>query len=141
VNPVKSPDVFISYSHADSVWVRRFSDALRESGVTAWLDVDEISPGEDLRTALEEALRSSEAVAFVLSHSTPASSPSLLFEIGAAIGMNKRLLPIVEPGLSSSDVPLDLRHRRWIVRREPAETAREVAAALARALPPAAAAT
>src|SRR5688572_25405208 len=112
---MKSPKLFISYSHDDVTWVRPFADELKQQGVQVWLDLDRIPAGASLDAALERGLRDCEAVAFVLGKSTRIDSPTLMFEIGAALGGEKRLLPIVEPGVPVSHLPLDLRKRRWIV--------------------------
>ena len=53
----RSYDVFLSYSSASQPWVRKFTDALTASGVSAWFDAHEILPGERWQAQIERALR------------------------------------------------------------------------------------
>lgn len=125
----RNPKVFISYPREESSWVQGFADSLRERGVDVWFDRYEIQAGDDFRKSLEAGMRHSDGVVFLLT--TPAArNPSLLFEIGAAMGMGKRVIPIVTPGMDPAAIPVDLRLRGWVVRGEPASTAMEVASAL-----------
>ncbi|MGH6690032.1 MAG: toll/interleukin-1 receptor domain-containing protein, partial [Gammaproteobacteria bacterium] len=63
---MNEPQVFISYSHDDVEWVRRFAEALRQQNVNVWLDEWQINAGEPLREAIEAGLRSSDAIVSVL---------------------------------------------------------------------------
>jgi hypothetical protein len=56
----------------------------------------------------------------------PTSKPNLFFELGAAIGMGKRVVPIVPKDLDPSVLPLDLRLRRYLIRDTPEQTAEEL---------------
>ena len=124
-----TPKVFISYSHDDTEWVRSFAEALRDQNVDVWFDEWSVAPGEPLVDAIEVGLRESETIVFVISRSN-ALSPNVLFELGAAIGMGKRTIPIVSKDLDLSLVPFDLRKRRFIVKGPPAEIAQVVASAV-----------
>src|SRR5947209_17176932 len=77
-------DVFLSYSSASQPWVRKFTDALTASGITAWFDAHEILPGERWQDQIEKALRQSRVLIMVL---TPESiqRPWTFFELGAAL--------------------------------------------------------
>src|SRR5207302_3905691 len=88
-----------------------------------------IAAGESLRTALETALRESDAIVAVVSPSN-ARSPNVYFELGVALGMGKRLIPIVSEDLDRSAIPFDLRLRRFVTKGSPEEAAREVAEAV-----------
>lgn len=125
------PKVFISYSHNDSEWVREFANALKDLNVAVWLDEWEIAAGESLIDALEAGLRESAVIVAVLSPSNVVS-PNVLFELGFAVGMGKRLIAIFSRDVVTSTIPFDLRSRRFLIQGRPDETAREVAAALKR---------
>lgn len=56
--------------------------------------------------------------------------PNLFFELGAAIGMGKRVVPIVPKAIDLGTLPLDLRLRRYLVRDTPEQTAEELSATL-----------
>ena len=126
---MSEPKVFISYSHDDTEWVRRFAEALRAQSVSVWLDVWQVNPGESLRDAIEAGLRSSDAIVAVLTP-TNVHRPNVAFEFGVALGMGKRLIPIVPADLESSAIPFGLRTRRYLTKGEPDEAAREVAEAV-----------
>ena len=78
---MNEPKVFISYSHDDAEWVRRFAEALRQQNVNVWLDEWQVSGCEPLREAIEAGLRSSDAIVPVLSRANT-QRPNVLFELG-----------------------------------------------------------
>jgi hypothetical protein len=123
------PRVFISHSAVDADWARSFAQALQQRGVTVWFDEFDVRPGESLREALEAGLRGSEVLVALLDPEHPAR-PNLFFELGAAIGMGKKVVPIVPKGVDPSDLPLDVRLRRYLVRDSPEHTAEELSNAL-----------
>jgi len=124
-----NPQIFISYSKVDADWARSFADALKQRGIRVWLDQFQIAAGESVRDALEEGLRDSDVFVALID---PDSSlkPSLFFELGAAIGMGKRVVPIVPRELDISKLPIELRSRRYLMRDSPEDTAEELAHAL-----------
>jgi hypothetical protein len=121
--------VFISHTTRDREWARSFAKALKERGVSVWFDEFDVQPGEPWREALESGLRNSEVFVALLDAETPAK-PNLFFELGAAIGMGKRVVPIVPKGIDLGALPLDLRLRRYLVRDSPEQTAEELSATL-----------
>jgi len=129
--------IFISYSHSDTdkTWVREFARVLESKGIAVWLDVERLRAGESLPKGIESGLRSSETIVTLI---TPENvkRPNLLFEIGAAMGMGKQVIPIISGGLDGSQVPYALRDRMFIVQKSPRETAEVVAVELARAKDP-----
>ena len=126
---MSGPKVFISHSHGDTEWVRQFAEALRKQDVDVWLDEWQIKPGDLWQEKIEDGLRSSDAIVLVLSRMN-AQSPDVAFEFGAAIGMGKRLIPIVSSDLEGSEIPPAFRNRRYLIRGAPDEAAREVAQAV-----------
>ncbi len=121
--------VFISHTAADADWARSFAQALKQRGVSVWFDEFDVRPGESLREALESGLRGSDILVALLDAEFPAK-PNLFFELGAAIGMGKRVVPIVPKGMDPSALPLDVRLRRYLVRDTPEHTAEELSATL-----------
>jgi TIR domain len=121
--------VFISHTAHDTEWARSFAKALKERGVSVWFDEFDVQPGEPLRDALESGLRNSDVFVALLDAEAPAK-PNLFFELGAAIGMGKRVVPIVPKGIDLGALPLDLRLRRYLVRGTPEQTAEELSANL-----------
>jgi hypothetical protein len=84
--------VFISYSSKDSQYARALSRALEERGLGNWY-VRLARTEEPVRRQLEQALESSSLYVFLLSEDA-LTSPSIFFELGAALGSGKRIMPI-----------------------------------------------
>src|SRR5690349_12319222 len=90
----KDFDVFISYNQRDKGWASKFAEELKAQGVHAWFDEAEIAIGDRYGDAVADALRAAKVVAVVIGPNY-AASPSSAFELGAAVGGNKRIIPIV----------------------------------------------
>jgi hypothetical protein len=129
---MNKPKIFISYSSHDIDWARSFAKALKERDVSVWFDEFDLSPGEPLREGLEAALRDSDVLVVVIGPDHPAG-PALFFELGAAIGMNKKVVPIVPKDIDPHTLPFDLRLRRYMFRQTPEETADELSHSLSAA--------
>ncbi len=117
--------VFISHSAQDAGWARSFAQALKERGVTVWFDEFDVRPGESVRDALEVGLRTSDVLVALLDAESSAL-PNLFFELGAAIGMGKRVVAIVPKDMDPNVLPLDVRLRRYLIRDTPEQTAEEL---------------
>ena len=117
--------VFISYAHDDSAWARRFAQALSSHDVEVWFDDFAIQPGENLREAIESGLRKSDIVVALI-NSKSSNRPALFFELGAAIGLGKKVIAIVPKEFDSSELPQSIRLRRYLLRDSPEKTAREL---------------
>ena len=124
------PKIFISYSHSDKEWVRKFVETITRSGVEVWFDEFNIKPGEPLVESLEKGLRESDAVVLLLTAES-INRPNLFFEIGAALGMKKPIIPVIPEGFDYYKMPLPLQRIKFLVRNSPEETARELANAVA----------
>jgi predicted nucleotide-binding protein len=126
---MSTQSVFISYSHTDSAWVLEFARALKDLNISVWLDEWQVAAGDSVRNALEKGLRNSDAIIAVLAEQD-AARPNVFFELGVALGLGKRLIPIVSKDVDSRQIPFDIRTRRYLTRESPDVTARQVAAAL-----------
>lgn len=126
---MKAHKVFISYSYEDSEWVRAFAEALRQQKMDVWLDQWSVAPGESLRSAIEVGLRESDAIIAVVSRSN-ARNPNVFFELGVALGMGKRLIPIISADLETALIPFDLRVRRYLTMGRPDDIAKKVVSAV-----------
>lgn len=126
------PKVFISYSRQDVDWARSFAQALKNRDISVWFAESDVAPGDSVRDAVESALRDSDVVVAIIGPSYPAR-PALFFELGAAIGMNKKVVPIVPKELDPEALPLDLRLRRYVIKQTPEETADELSHTLSAA--------
>jgi hypothetical protein len=122
---VQKKTVFISHSAGDTDWARSFARALKERGVSVWFDEFDVQPGESMRDALEAGLRESDVLVALVDAEAPAK-PNFFFELGAALGMGKKVVPIVPKNLDPSALPLDVRLRRYLIRDTPELTAEEL---------------
>ena len=117
--------VFISHSANDSDWARSFAQALKARGISVWFDESDVAPGEARRDALETGLRNSDVLVALLDADS-SSKPNLFFELGAAIGMGKQVVPVVPQGVDPSSLPLNVRVRPYLIRDTPEQTAEEL---------------
>jgi hypothetical protein len=118
------PRVFISYSptDADRDWVRSFAQSLQRRGARVWLDEFEVAPGDPVREAAEQGLRESDVIVSVISPES-VKQPNLYFEIGAAVGMGKRMVAVIPKDLDAGLLPRPLRMRRYLIQDSPEKTA------------------
>lgn len=121
--------VFISYSHKDADWARSFAEALTRRGLDVWFDQFRIRAGESLRDAIESGLRASDVFVTLIDPEYP-SKPNLFFELGAAIGMGKKVIAIVPRDFPTGALPSELRLRRYLTRDSPEDTAQELSESL-----------
>jgi hypothetical protein len=130
--PSSDQSIFIAYASEDRPWVEQFASALREAGVDPWFDVADLAPGEPFQDQLEAALRASRTLVLIL---TPNSidNPWTLFELGAAIGDNKRIIPVVAREFDWKQAPLVLKRYQAMEAASPQEAGKRVAAAIQKA--------
>lgn len=123
------PKVFISYSHSDREWVQQLAEAVVGLGLNVWFDEFNIKAGQSVNKALEKGLRESEVVAMVI-NSENLRRPNLFFEMGAALGMTKTIIPIVPKDIDPRKLPLLLQNIKFLIRKAPEETAKELVTAV-----------
>ena len=85
--------VFISYDRQDSEVASRLATALRNDGVSVWLDTDHLIPGVDFRHEIRRAIKDASCVV-VLWSSTSVTSPWVLDEAKVAYADDKPLLTL-----------------------------------------------
>ena len=123
-------DVFLSYTAKDREWVRRLANALSEQGLNVWYDEIEIKPGDVWRDQTEKGLRASTYVVMVI---TPEAAHSnwQAAELGAALALQKPLIPIVAEDVPSKDIPGPIRLRKYLLKADPTVVADEIARGIA----------
>jgi uncharacterized protein YegL len=122
--------VFISSStNTDQAWIRDLADALSHHGIQPWLNERELTAGQIWQDKLEEALRNSDAMLFVLTGDS-SERPNLFFELGFAKALGKQSIFIVPANQDVSWIPSDLRDEEIVVRKSPSATAAALVAAL-----------
>jgi hypothetical protein len=93
------------------------------------LDEWQAVAGGAIGEAIEAGLRLSDAIVIILSHSK-AQLPDFLFVLGVTLGMGKRLIQIRGRDLETARIPFLPKDELCFTQGTPADTAREVAAAL-----------
>lgn len=127
-----APKIFISYARSDKDWAEKFAETMLKSGVNVWFDQFNVKAGEPLSEAIEKGLRESDIVVLLINLES-INRPNLFFELGAALGMNKTIVPVVPENLDPHSLPLPLQRIKFIVRASPEETANELVSELAKA--------
>ncbi|HEX3052008.1 MAG TPA: toll/interleukin-1 receptor domain-containing protein [Aggregatilineaceae bacterium] len=123
------PEIFLSYSHSDRAWADQFSASLQAAGVEVWFDAHHIQPGDRWAEQVEQALRASDTMIFILSPSS-SQSPWTFFEWGAAVADRKRIIPVLGPDMAPEQVPDLMRGLQFLTASSPSEAGKQVARAL-----------
>lgn len=113
-SPLKEQRIFVSHSHEDADWCRKFVDQLRKAGAEVWYDEHNLGYGK-LMPKIEHELQASQVFLVVLS---PAAvvSPWVRREGDAAIRLadkdeDRIFLPVMA---ASCEVPLFWQGYRWV---------------------------
>jgi nucleoside 2-deoxyribosyltransferase len=117
-------DIFLSYQNKDRDWAGRLVEALSEAGLRVWYAQAEIKPGEVLVDRLEEGLRESDYIVFVMPEK---QSNWTAVELGAALALRKPLIPIVAEGALPENIPGPIKLRKYLQKGDPIVIADEIA--------------
>jgi WD40 repeat protein len=96
--------VFISYSRSDLGAASRLRDELEQEGFQVFLDVRDLPYGEEWQKELEDLIRQSDTVLWLVSQAS-VKSDWCNWELGIVGAINKRLIPIRIRDFSVSDLP------------------------------------
>src|SRR5687767_12336219 len=88
------PHFFISYSHHDHEFAQDLKHRLRTTGMEPWADADSISPGNNWRDSIDEAIRTAAALVLVMTPEAKASE-YVTYEWGFAIGHRVPVVPLL----------------------------------------------
>ncbi|HRK65499.1 MAG TPA: toll/interleukin-1 receptor domain-containing protein, partial [Terricaulis sp.] len=106
--------VFISYARKDAqAFAEELVAGLELTGFEAFLDKHDIAGGEDWEARLGGLIESADTVVFVL---TPASvdSPRCQWEVERALGLSKRIIPVVLIPIEEAQTPAPLKRLNYI---------------------------
>ncbi|MEO6039132.1 MAG: toll/interleukin-1 receptor domain-containing protein [Saprospiraceae bacterium] len=84
--------IFISHAGKDRAVALQLSSLLHERGAETWTDAD-VPPGENWANSLRKMLQQANVVLLLISKNYKKSDNSL-FELGAAIGLDKKILSV-----------------------------------------------
>lgn len=105
--------VFVSYSRKDATFAEELVSGLELCGFEAYLDKEDIAPGEVWEDWLGRLIRDADTVVFVLSPSAVASK-HCEWEVAETVRLSKRLLPIVWQVVPDDQVPEQLKRLNYI---------------------------
>jgi predicted nucleotide-binding protein len=127
------PRVFLSYARPDIAIVSELSKQLERHGISAWLDVEGLMPGEQWMREIERQLLGADALVYFVS---PASARSewMERELSAFVSAShKPVFPVLIGGSDAGALPFLLTAVQALDLRDPMEAPR-VAAVIAEAL-------
>lgn len=106
-------NVFISHSQTNSKWARKLAKELESKGLQVWLDEELMKPGSSAQRGIEKALKESDTIIALVDEES-ATSPNLFFEMGLAVAMEKRILPVLLGEVDTSKLPFDMKQRKFL---------------------------
>ena len=128
--PEKKFSVFISHASSDQDWAKAFAESLRQHGQQVWLDREALSAGDSIQHQIETRLRESNIIVLLWNPNSLHRS-NLFFEIGAAMGMGKAVVPVLSQDMDLSTLPPALRARQYLIKGSPEATAEQFLAGMA----------
>lgn len=106
--PARATRVFVSYARADHAVVEGIYSRLAESGnYQVLLDQTDILPSEEWKGRLDKLIRDADAVVFTVSARSLASEVCG-WEVGRALELNKRVVPVVIEADLRQPIPDDI---------------------------------
>lgn len=113
-----SYDVFLSHSSRDKSTARQVAQNLRQRGVRVWFDEWAIQPGDSIPNAIEIGLEQSRVLVLVMSKSA-FDSDWVTLERQAGLfrdpaNQDRRFIPIRLDNLENTQIPMMLRHYKYI---------------------------
>lgn len=119
---------FLSYSSNDRLWAEQLAIALEKEGIDAWTGRD-IQPGKNWMDEIQSVLRASNTYILLLSSESIKSS-WVSFELGAAVGGNKRIIPIVIDDIGNEQLPLSVTKYQYLHESSPVSAAKAIVKAV-----------
>jgi WD40 repeat protein len=96
--------LFISYSRTTSELANAITDALEARGYRVWIDQESITPASDWRARISVGIEGARAVLLILSERFIAS-PNCDRELVEAVGLGKRLIPVLAENIAIERLP------------------------------------
>src|SRR5437667_12370563 len=90
--------VFISHTTEDDPVVKKIRQALQSLGIEAWVDSRQLAGGDKLAPEIQNAIKEKTHFIAVLSPTT-INSPWVKKEIDYALGLSKKVIPVMLPGI------------------------------------------
>ncbi len=132
MNMSSSYDIFVSYPHEEREWASQLASVLAERGLRVWFGEKQIKPGESWIDGVKQGLQASNYFVFIITSRVIQSNWAAL-ELGAALGLNKSIIPIIAADVTPDEIPGPARLRRYILKSDPATVAEEIVRAISNA--------
>ena len=97
--------IFLSHSSADATWVKWIAANAQQVGIQVYLYEHDPQPGRLVADKLQAAIKSSDALVVLLTGKSQ-FSPYVQQEIGAGKGLDKPVIPLVQPGVSEGSLAM-----------------------------------
>ncbi|MBK8198056.1 MAG: toll/interleukin-1 receptor domain-containing protein [Acidobacteria bacterium] len=111
--PPEAAKVFLSYSRKDAGFADDLVAGLQACGFEAYIDREDIAPGEAWEARLSGLIAEADTVVYVISpHSV--SSPQCHWEVTETLRMSKRLLPVVWEPVAEAQMPKELSRLNFV---------------------------
>lgn len=105
--------VFLSYSRRDAAFADELVEGLKACGFEAYIDREDIAPGEAWETRLSGLIAEADTVVYVISpHSV--TSEQCHWEVSETLRMSKRLLPVVWAPVPEAQMPKELARLNFV---------------------------
>lgn len=108
------PDLFLSYCHADTRYVKQIVNDLERAGFNLWIDWQDLKPGTPIwEQEIKKALKSTKAVIAILSPEAEQSA-WVARELAMAEMMDQRIYPMLLRGAPIESIPLRLSTHQFV---------------------------
>jgi WD40 repeat protein len=108
-------DVFVSYRRKDVEFTKQLVAALQKEGKECWIDWEDIPPGsEGFTDDIKRGLEGADAFLAILSPDYLDSTYCVDMELGTAIKLNKKIIPLVLKKFDDKPIPHGIGHINWI---------------------------
>lgn len=117
--------MFISYARGDKDSAQELNELLEAHGIETWFDEQRLAPGKSWESQIKTALAESDAIVAVMP-ATGEVSPSVLVELGVALGQNKQVFPVAIGGNVESSVLANFANCQFIHTNDVEEAAAKI---------------
>ncbi|MEM7329017.1 MAG: toll/interleukin-1 receptor domain-containing protein [Pseudomonadota bacterium] len=108
--PIKA---FLSYSREDTKFALELVNALQACGFEAFIDQEDIAPGEPWEQRLGGLIESADTIVYILSPDS-LTSQNCSWEVSETLRLKKRLLPVVWRPVPDEQVPKELSQLNYV---------------------------
>ena len=108
-------DVFVSYRRVNVEFAKKLVEYLNKEGKEVWVDWEDIPPGSEAFTDdIKRGLEGADAFICILTPDYLESPYCLDMELGYALELKKKIIPIVLDKFEGMNVPSSIGHINWI---------------------------